>query len=287
MTSPPRPDPYCQVCASWPRQMGSAEDHAFTLAELGVAPVLVPRGPGAASVRPCLLPCQLACGQPQGPGHRSHGPHRAGDLGLPCLRFRLLLALRAPSNQLQPSPTSGRLCLSTFPRALPTAPLLRLLRSLTRLTWFRALRPLLLISRASWPSLLWTFGPFWRPPISRRRCNLSMPSACYKALFTVHNLGRVVQFTVKLPLTRRLAFLRLSGTGPFFVRDFLAQGADPQDHSVVHRFWPLNPEGLRAALAVSRALEGFAGLAPLKRGPISSVRRSSASSGGLLSLISA
>ena len=42
---------------------------------------------------------------------------------------------------------------------------------------------------------------------------------------SVHNLGRVVQFTVKLPLTHRLAFLRLSGTGPFFVRDFLAQGS--------------------------------------------------------------
>ena len=34
----------------------------------------------------------------------------------------------------------------------------------------------------------------------------------------------------------------------------------------MHRFWPLTPDGTRSALAVTRAREGFAGLAPLKRG---------------------
>ena len=76
----------------------------------------------------------------------------------------------------------------------------------------------------------------------------------------------MLQFTVKVPLRCRPSLLRLSGVGQCFVRDFLARGAEPVDHSFIHRFWPLSVEGIRSALALTRALDGFCGLAPLKRG---------------------
>ena len=259
--------------AKWD-QLLLPEDHAFTLADLAVAPVLVPHG-------------QL-------------GPLVSGLAFCPVslIAETLKAPVTAPTALIVPG--TSRASLPALPSAVGVeGPLqISVLDPVAALTYKRQVvlvhlapgityRPsvedatviatvdFVELVVESFEALATDFAGILAKSAADLRALLEAPhqSSVVQSVYalrvlhgSVHNLGRVVQFTVKLPLTHRLAFLRLSGTGPFFVRDFLAQGADPQDHSVVHRFWPLSVEGLRAALAVSRALEGFAGLAPLKRG---------------------
>ena len=178
-----------------------------------------------------------------------------GPPGLPCLRFPLLLVLRVPLQISVLDPVAAL----TYKRQVVLvhlAPGITYRPSVEDATVIDTVDFVELVVE-SFEALATDFAGILAKSAADLRVLLEAPhqSSVVQSVYalrvlhgSVHNLGRVVQFPVKLPLTHRLAFLRLSGTGPFFVRDFLAQGADPQDHSVVHRFWPLSVEGLRACL---------------------------------------
>ena len=51
-----------------------------------------------------------------------------------------------------------------------------------------------------------------------------------------------------------------------FVRDFLDRSAQPDDMTVLPRFWPASSSGLHQVIATAQGLPGFAGLQVTKRG---------------------
>eukprot|EP00438_Fugacium_kawagutii_P030087 Skav228176 [mRNA] locus=scaffold3933:151340:155638:+ [translate_table: standard] len=91
----------------------------------------------------------------------------------------------------------------------------------------------------------------------------------------------VVQVMAKMPQTNRKPFLERSGLGDLIARDFVEKGQNPEDRSVIPKFFPVNRSGQNEILRMASSLKGFAGLVSTRRGlavrswnsDIASVRR--------------
>lgn len=74
------------------------------------------------------------------------------------------------------------------------------------------------------------------------------------------------QCIVKLPTKNRSELLQGSGASQLLVRDFVENGQQSTDLTVIPRFWEVSPQHLHEALIMTQKVTGFAGVVITRRG---------------------
>ena len=74
------------------------------------------------------------------------------------------------------------------------------------------------------------------------------------------------QCIVKLPKKNRPELLQGSGSSQLLIRDFVENGQQSTDLTVIPRFWDVSPQNLHEALIVTQKVAGFAGVIITRRG---------------------
>ena len=78
--------------------------------------------------------------------------------------------------------------------------------------------------------------------------------------------GQQLQCMLKIPFAARTPILEASGQSVLLTRDFIDHANEPNDTTVLPRFWPVSAQDLADVRITTKGIEGAAGLIVTRRG---------------------